>query len=101
MVFYIYSLKSKRDDIEELLLCLTEKQNEFCKKTLISKKDKTFKLVINVGFNCPIEWNYCDILDIKATCISHENIDLKNIINNMHYSKTAIKSIEMLMNNSK
>jgi hypothetical protein len=86
----------------EFLICLNEKQNEFCENNLISftKKSKsvkgqTIKLVIFTGFNCPMSWTFPDTFDIIDRCVCHENIDLRNMINNVNPAKTAVKSIDL------
>lgn len=92
MVHYIYSLKLRTDDVE-FLICLNEKQNKFFEKKLVNKQ--AVKLVIFTGFNCDVSWSFPDTLDVINRCVCHENIDLRNIINNMYPAKTAIKSIDV------
>lgn len=97
MVFYVYSLRTQNDDREEVLICLTEKQNKFCKKKLIVEKQQTIDLVFFVGFNCEIDWNDFNTLDIIDRCVIDENDNLKTLINNTHFGKTSIKAIDILM----
>ena len=99
MVYYIYSLRTSTDDMEEIIICINETQNNFCKKNLIDNKTKKIKLVIHKGFNESINWNFYHTLDIVDQCISHENIDLKNLINSVGYASNAVDSINIAMKN--
>lgn len=93
MKYYVYLLETQTTDKNKFLLCLNKKQNNYAKKYLIY--ENFIKLVVFVGTNCKLDWEFNETLNIIDFCETNSNEHLQNVINNINLAKNAIESINI------